>query len=206
MLQPLRPSAQVVVSMPGFQCYCCHDTGLIIRQDAFYQDSTPSDVAAMCRRCGSAVSKFGETTKYLDGRVTREQCDALHRIRYEDWLETIRKEGSGLKSANPEPVDFGAIAKPMPKQPELNPAPEKPITELDGFKIGDKVRITLKRFSAAERKEIARNEEVPVGSVGEIVGFEKSRVDGGPVAVVQFDESQRRMSSIWFEALQEVAA
>lgn len=199
MLKPLRPSSQVVVSMPGYRCYCCQDTGLIIRQEKFFEGASPSDVGVMCRACGAAASRYGEMTKYLDGRVTREQCKALHQEMYEDWLGTIRKESQGMRSAAVDNAAITVIAKPMPEQKPLNPAPEKPITELDGFRIGDRVRITLKRFSAAEQKEIARNDEVPVGAVGEIVGFEKSGWTGLAKAVIQIGDATRTLGVVWLE-------
>lgn len=99
MLKPLRPSVMVVASTPGYRCYCCHDTGIVVQQQTLIADCLPSDVAVKCTRCNAATNNLGESTKYLDSRISKEQCDALHTIRHQDWLDTVRQQGSNMKSA-----------------------------------------------------------------------------------------------------------
>lgn len=176
----------------------------------------------LCRRLGCRANTV-EVTALDEGRpyskpvprfsdaavskeISPEICEWIHQ------QEVVRLKGladiSPQKAITAINQAVKEISRPMPIDPVANPAPEKPITEYDGYTVGDHVRITVSRFSQSEQKEIIRNREVPVGEVGLIIGFEISRISGDTVAVVDFQDVQRRLSSIWFEPVQnqEVAA
>ena len=108
---PLRPEAQ-----PGYQktawkptwdCFCCHDTGLVRVSliEKVIPDYIPSrhkPVECNATNCKIRLSELLYTTQTLDERFTNDICDLLDREERKIWFEwskqrhEMRKHRLGL--------------------------------------------------------------------------------------------------------------
>lgn len=208
--------------IPGHEYHCDYDPidsdNVAVRAGKFY-----GAMGYLCRRRGCLANTV-EVTALDDGRpfskpvarfasvavnqdITPETCEYLHQqeiARLKELAQVTPQQS--IAAINQAMKD---IPKPMPVEKPLDPAPEKPITELDGFKIGDRVRITVARFTPGEQKEIIRNKEVPVGAVGVIVGFEINRLLPRLTdAIVDVGENRLSLGPVWLESdsAEDVAA
>lgn len=96
---------RVLVEFPRWQCFCCHDTGIVQRPDLIVQDYGINDPEVVCTYCGIAVSRWGKepTDEQLakcgisrsefrsgleirDIRAPREVCQALHEQNRSEWV------------------------------------------------------------------------------------------------------------------------
>lgn len=117
-MQPLKPSI-VVNKTPTWRCFCCHDTGLIIRVDLLdYEEFSPSDTPPVCKYCSAATTTLGETIANLDNRISKEQCRAIHEHELDGWKASINESFNQQNLNNA----IGLIVKKMPEsyvQPEV---------------------------------------------------------------------------------------
>lgn len=217
----------------GFRCLCCRDAALIpgdlisrysliaphedhCDYDGFSPDTVDARAEKFLGAFGYLCSRPGCNANEVKGaedengksfarfswgveEIAAQTCQWVHE-------QEVKRMAVGIPKPKIDTAKLNQIGKPMPSEKPLNPAPEKPITELDGFKVGDRARITINRFSAEAQKEILKSKDFPTGKIAYVVGFEKSSIDGSLVAVLQIDDRQLRLGTRWLEIMQEVAA
>lgn len=205
-LSRIKPAIdRVIAETPKWKCFCCHDTGLVIRLelvlDGFCDGSppeysAPSDYGMLCKAC---EAQYGLTHLGLDDRLTQAQCKEIHQARLNDWVETAKaragyQDNPPVNNPVPEAIAnppttrsagkltgiaamFGAEKRTPPPAPE--PEPEEKIFEYQGFCVGDVVVITLERFPADSQRNMRKTGECPhEGKVASIKGWQKNTAMG----------------------------
>jgi hypothetical protein len=197
---------RVTGQLPGWKCYCCQDTGLVIRAERLVQDFDHLSVPLICKGCYAAADRFGdEALRRLDNRAPRNECQRLHDEAYEGWLSGIQNQhcsqsqpaaasvasiGQVMPAARDE-MAADSIGRPAPttrSQRQVEAPVETPcevvrtieaqaaLTSADGFSVGDRVVVAIDHLDDYDQREIIKNNEAPVGLVGTIAQIKESEV------------------------------
>ncbi|MEO1209896.1 MAG: hypothetical protein AAFX78_10175 [Cyanobacteria bacterium J06638_20] len=190
----------------GVSCLCCNDAGFISRwtarkylldylqgdmRDEYEESMNVAGTAyplnvnqppLVCSRkgCKGGVEPLSKQPRFPDGfgqTIPPEVCQWVH----EQELDALR---SNIKPAvNPLPaIATLTKAKAMVADPE--PVNEV-IEEHEGFKLGDRVRVTLRRLEKRAQREMRRTGEVPdEGQWGCITHFERVAYSRGERVIV----------------------
>lgn len=221
---------RVVAEMPRWRCFCCQDTGFVVRQELVldgYCDGSgsefyaPTDYPLLCKACDG---QYQHSHLAVDDRLTPQQCRDIHSARHDDWLATVQ-EKAGMENpsvrvptaiANPPAmlreerpnsslVGMGAI---LGRNPAPKPTPERSILEHKGFCVGDVVVITLEQFDKASQTNMRNSGECPYeGKIATIKRWEKNTAMGITTIEPVLDVEGEEWTAItaWLKPL-EVAA
>lgn len=102
--QPIRPNYQEVdkeIWQPNWQCFCCHDTGLVhgllILLVVPDYDSN-NDKPVVCKRKGCSVGEDYWFNEAYDQRFEFEICQELDKLERENWKQTILSQQQLIKN------------------------------------------------------------------------------------------------------------
>lgn len=72
-----------------YSCYCCHDTGYVVRIERVLQTHHLFSRPILCKRIGcTAAIQVQTNPKIVDTRLTPEECKELHDWGKQDWSES----------------------------------------------------------------------------------------------------------------------
>lgn len=106
-MRPERePGVEVPIWQPGWNCFCCHDTGIIMPHLASEiiegydpkQDKLPLCVKPGCQ----AASLYDEESlsASIDRRIKSATCQQLDELEREAWRETVKVKMQQIQRAN----------------------------------------------------------------------------------------------------------
>lgn len=98
----LKPKSDLVYSLKNnqqerlawsairtYQCYCCHDTGYVVRVERVLKETHLFTRPMLCKRIGcTAGINVQNDPKVVDTRLTPEECRELHELAKQDWLKS----------------------------------------------------------------------------------------------------------------------
>ncbi len=199
-----QPPAESV----SISCLCCRDSAIIppevvkeylildYNPDRFYPGRPDAPILCTRRLCKAnrvwtrvPVKENGQDSfidkevyrynpKFLDDRITPQDCDEIHRMELAKWqnftVDEVREMVAEVQQAM---ADVPAIIKPMVAL-ATEPQTEPEVTEemQEGLEIGDWVTVCVDHMSEYNQKEIIKHKEAPVGEFGEILDFKISEV------------------------------
>ena len=82
---------------PSWDCFCCHDTGLVIRPQLVIEDYHDiEDLPVICQKpgCDAGVHLKG---RGLDERFSGKICATLDAICREDWQRTVERKFADIQ-------------------------------------------------------------------------------------------------------------
>jgi hypothetical protein len=81
---------------PQWHCFCCHDSGFIVRSELVIENPNPNDPDPLCNRQGcGAASDYRNLG--LDDRIPSEVCQQIHEWEIQSWAETSHQKWLQIK-------------------------------------------------------------------------------------------------------------
>lgn len=88
--QKPQQSEEKEIFKPNWNCFCCHDSGFIIRTELVIESLGRNDPGPVCNRPGcTSASRFGFE---LDRRVPPEVCQQIHEWELSCWKSTVHSQ------------------------------------------------------------------------------------------------------------------
>ena len=69
---------------PHWNCFCCHDSGFIVRSELVIANPNPNDPDPLCNRRGCGVAS-GYRSQGFDDRISAEVCQQIHEWEIQGW-------------------------------------------------------------------------------------------------------------------------
>jgi len=96
-LKPLRPPEQDgEIWQPRWDCFCCHDTGIILRKEWVLE--SPQNYALACNRPSCSSGAMLRATGGLDTRVPPAICEQIHELERESWRQTTKEKVERIRA------------------------------------------------------------------------------------------------------------
>lgn len=189
----------------SWRCLCCQDTAIIppyliqkyklLDMDEALGEMThwPSSEAQLCQNQGCEANEIEvevEGSRRMSNRYTRwatrqdirpELCRWVHE---QEWEEVRQGQKPTTQYKSAQPVVPALSEKPrkksalVPVAKVIRPSPSDVLPEeCQGFQVGDRVVIDLHEFDVEAKRQIMKEDGIPLGSSGEITSFSLNQAD-----------------------------